>query len=189
MTEEKNDNAVDQPIVSNLALPVSVKPDGFATILETVSQQIASSAKGTGLVGAPLLEAISEVVTTAAREAVETGGDLLFGTKAIIMGVVRGSGATKDAALKMVAHAARIVIRHTADRNGNLAAAIKGIVLGAIASARTMEVETARAASTAAQGALEGASEAGSVTVERVLGALKEPIGGSKVVLPEPLAT
>jgi hypothetical protein len=189
MTEEKTDNAADQPVVTNVALPVSLKPDGFAVILESVTRKIASSAKGTGLVGAPLQEAISEVVTTAAREAVETGGDLLFGTKAIIMGVVRGTGATKEAALQTVAHAARIIIHHTADRNGNLAAAIKGIVLGAIASARAMGVETARAASMAAQGALEGASEAGSVTVERVLGALKEPIGGNKVVLPEPLAT
>ena len=189
MTEEKNDHAVDQPVVTNVALSVSAKPDGFATILETVTQRIASSAKGTGLIGAPLLEAISEVVTTAARETVETGRDLIPGTKAIIMGVVRGTGATKDAALKMVAHAAKIIIHHTADRNGNLAAAIKGIVLGAIASAKSMGVETATAASMAAQGALEGASEAGSVTVERVLGALKEPIGGNKVVLPEPLAT
>ncbi len=180
MIEEKNSSDV---------LPVSAKPDGFAAILETVTQRIARAAKGTGLVDAPLLEAISEVVATAAREGVETGGDLLPGTKAIIMGVVRGTGATKDAALQMVAHAAKIIIHHTADRNGNLAAAIKGIVLGAIASARTMGVETARAASTAAQGALEGASEAGSVTVERVLGALKEPIGGSKVALPEPLET
>lgn len=189
MTEEKNRSAVDPPVVAKVVLPVSAKPDRFAAVLETVTQTIASSAKGTGLVGAPLLEAITQVVATAAREAVETGGDLLPGTKAIIMGVVRGTGATKDAALKMVAHAARIIILHMADRNGNLAAAIKGIVLGAIASARTMEVETGRAASTAAQGALEGASEAGPVTVERVLGALKEPIGGNKVVLPEPLPT
>jgi len=189
MTEEKNSSAGDQPVVASVALPVSVKPADFATILETVTQTIAGSAKGTGLIGAPLLEAITQVVVAATRDAIDTGGDLLFGTKAIIMGVVRGTGATKDAALKMLAHAAKIIIHHTADRNGNLAAAIKGIVLGAIASARTMEVETAKAASTAAQGALEGASEAGSVTVERVLGALKEPIGGNRVVLPEPLVT
>src|SRR5205823_5826457 len=109
--------------------------------------------------------------------------------KAIMMGVVRGTGLTSEAALQILSHAAKIVIRQTADRNGNLAVAIKGIVLGAIASARPMGVETAKAASTAAQGALEGAAEAGSVTVERVLGALKEPIGGNKVVLPAPLAS
>lgn len=189
MIEAKTANDVAQPVATNAALPVFMRPDAFAKILEWVTQRVASPAKGTGLVGAPLLEAISDVVATAAREIILKGGDLLPGTKAIIMGVVRGSGGTKDAALEMVAHAAKIIVHHTADRNGNLAAAIKGIVLGAIASARTMGVETARAASTAAQGALEGASEAGSITVERVLGALNEPIGGCKVALPEPLAT
>ena len=163
--------------------------DVFTTILESVTQRIAGSAQVTGLTRAPLLEAISGVVAAAARDAVEKGGDLVPATKAIIMGVVRGSGATNEAALQILSHAARVIIHHTADRNGNLGAAVKGTILGAIASARMMGLETAKAATTAAQGALEGASEAGSVTVERVLGALKEPIGGGKVVLPEPLAT
>jgi hypothetical protein len=129
-------------------------------------------------------ESVAGIVAGAAREAVERGGDLVAATKAIVMEVARGTGATGDAALKILAHAARIIIHHVADRNGNLAAAIKGTVLGAIASAKTMEVDIPKAASTAAQGALEGAAEAGSVTVERVLGALKEPIGGIKVELP-----
>jgi hypothetical protein len=157
--------------------------------MESVAQGTASSAKGTGLTGAPLLAAVSGVVAGAAREAIEKGGDLIPGTKAIIMGVVRGAGPGNREALQILSHAARVIVHHTADRNGNLAAAIKGIILGAIASARTMGVDTAKAASIAAQGALEGAAEAGSVTVERVLGALKEPIGGSRVVLPEPLAS
>ena len=168
---------------------VSGSRDTFNTILESVTPSIASSAKGTGLTGADLMDVVSRVVAGAACDAVEKGGDLVPATKAIIMGVVRGTGATGEPALKILSHAARIIIHHAADRNGNLAAAIKGIILGAIASARTMGVETAKAATTAAQGALEGASEAGSVTVERVLGALKEPIGGNKVVLPKPLTT
>lgn len=158
-----------------------------ATILESVTQRIAGSVKGAGLTGTALRNALSEVVGDAARDAVERGGDLGPAAKAIMMGVVRGTGETSEAALQLLSHAARIVIRHTADRNGNLAAAIKGIVLGGIASAKAMGVETAQAASAAAQGGLEGASEAGSVTVERVLGALKEPIGGIKVVLPASL--
>ena len=189
MAEGQNGGIVDHPVAATAINPVPGNRDVFSAILESVTQSIASSAKGTGLTGAPLLDAVSEVVACAAREAVEKGGDLVPGTKAIIMGVIRGTGAANEEALKILSHAAKTVIHHTADRNGNLAAAIKGIILGAIASARTIGVDTARAASTAAQGALEGASEAGSVTVERVLGALKEPIGGKKVVLPEPLAT
>ncbi|HZE96608.1 MAG TPA: hypothetical protein VE981_06265 [Planctomycetota bacterium] len=67
---------------------------------------------------------------------------------------------------------------------GDLAAATKGLVLGAIAGAKAMGVDYAKATA-AALGALEGAKEAGSVTVERVLGALKDPIGGSKVAMPQ----
>jgi hypothetical protein len=189
MIEEKSSGAFDHSVEANVVNPVPGNRDAFAIILESVTQHIASSAKGTGLTGGPLLDAVSEVVAVAARSVVETGGDLVPGTKAIIMGVVRGAGARNEVALKILSHAAKVVIHHTADRNGNLAAAIKGMILGAIASARTMGVDTAPAASAAAQGALEGAAEAGSVTVERVLGALKEPIGGNPVVLPEPLAT
>jgi hypothetical protein len=49
-----------------------------------------------------------------------------------------------------------------------------------------MGVEPAKAASTAAKGALD-ARPAGSVTVDQVRKALKEPIGESKVILPDPL--
>ena len=182
MAEEHHGRVIDHPVAAVAITPGSGNGDVFDTILGSVTQSIARSA---GLTGAPLLDAVTGVVAGAAREAVERDGNMVPATKAIIMGVVRGTGATGDAALKIVAHAARIFIYHAAGRNGNLAAAIKGIVLGGIASARTMGVETAKAASTAAQGALQGASEAGSVTIERVRGALKEPIGGNKVVLPE----
>ena len=171
MNAENKGGAVDPPIAAN-----------FATIMDSVSRRISGS-------GVPLLDAITQTVAAGAGESVESGGDLTPRSKAIIMGVMQGAGATNEAALKALSHAARVLIRHTANLNGNLAGAIKGIVLGAIASARKMGVEPAQAASTAAQGGLEGASEAGSVTVERVKAALKEPIGGSKVVLLAPLAT
>ena len=187
MTEEKNGGARNRRGARGVVRSASGYPDLFARIMNRVSQGVSGPAGGPGLSGAPLLEAVFDVTAAAARDAVERGGDLAPSTKAIIMGVVRGSGATKDAALQILFHAARIIIHHTARRNGNLSAAIKGIVLGSIASARTMGVDTAKAASTAAQGALAGASEARSATVEWVRGAMKEPVGGSTVVLPDPL--
>jgi len=182
MSDEKKSGGVDH-LVPPAALPVL--RDAFSTILETVTGGITNAAKTTGAAGAALFDAVSEVVKSAVRGAVEMGSDLVPGTKAIIMGVVRGTGEKGEAALKTLSHAAKSIIRHTADRGGDLAAATKGLVLGAIASAKQMGVETAKAASMAAQGALEGAEEAGSVTVERVRAALKEPIGGSKVALPD----
>ena len=163
--------------------------DVFATTLETVTGEIAASTRGAGLTGAPLLAAVANVVDGAVRGAVAMGSDLAPAMKAIIMGILRGTEAKEEAGLKILSHAAKIIIRQTADRGGNLAAATKGIVLGAIASAKSIGVDVPKAASTAAQGAHEGAVEAGSLTVEQVLGALKEPIGGSKVALPMPAAT
>jgi len=172
MTEEKNGQAGNRPRAPGVLLSASGYPDLFARTLNTVSRGIATSVGGPGLDGAPLLEAVFDVVAVAARAAVERGGDLAPAAKAIIMGVVRGSGATKDAALQILFHAARIILHHAARRNGNLSAAIKGIILGSIASARTMGVATAKAASTAAQGALAGASEAGPVPVVSGIGAI-----------------
>jgi hypothetical protein len=154
--------------------------DVFATVLETVTGGIAAAVKGSARD-----RDMEEVVTSAVRGAVGMGSDLVMASKAIAMGVLQGSGEKGEAALKILSAVAKIVIHHTADRGGDLAAATKGLILGAIASARGIGVETAKASTTAAQGILEGASAAGSVTVERVLAALKEPIGGSKVALPE----
>ncbi|HEV3029391.1 MAG TPA: hypothetical protein VG457_17560, partial [Planctomycetota bacterium] len=132
------------------------------------------------------LEAVSEAVAGAVGEAVANGTDLTPATKAIVVGVLRGTEAKDEAALKILSTTARTVIHHTADRGGNLAAASKGLVLGAIASAKAMGVDVAKAASTAAQGAYEGAVSAGPVTLERVVGALKESIGGIRIALPAP---
>ena len=165
--------------------PVAGIRDVFNTVLETVSSGVGTAAKGSGLAGTALLDAITEIVKSTSRGAVGMGSDLVLGAKAIVIGVLRATGEKGEAALKLVSHTAKTVIRHTADMGGDLAAATKGLVLGAIAGAKQMGVDTAQAASTAAQGALEGAREAGSVTAERVLVALKEPIGGIKVALPE----
>lgn len=166
--------------------PVSGIRDVYATVLETVSRDMASACQG--LTGAPPLNAVTEIVTSAVRGAVAMGSDLVPAAKAIMVGVVRGTGATEDGALKILSHVAKTVIHHAADRGADLAAVTKGLVLGAIASSKSIGVESAVATSTAARGAYEGAVEAGSVTVERVLAALKEPIGGAKVALPYPLA-
>jgi hypothetical protein len=170
-------------------LPAEGVRDPFATILEHMTGRTSSLAKGTGLTDAALLEAVSEAVGNAVGEAVATGTDLVPATKAIVVGVLRGTEAKDEAALKILSTTARAVVLHTADRGGNLAAASKGLVLGAIASAKAMGIDVARAASTAAQGAYEGAVSAGPVTVERVVGALKESIGGIRVALPDPQPT
>lgn len=166
---------------------VGLSRDDFGNRLESIAGGTSSAANGTGLVGEALLEAVSEVVKSVVRETVLSGRALLPACKAIIMGVARGSGAKREAGLQLLAHAARVVVRQTADLGGNLTTATKGLVLGAIASAKDLDVGFATAASTTAQGALEGAGNASSVSVARILAALKDPIGGSRIALRLPL--
>jgi len=101
MNKDFKSGAVDHPGPSDAAGPVPGIRDVFATILETVTSGISSAAKESGLAGAALLGAVTEVVKSAARGAVGMGSDLVPGTKAIVMGVVRGTGEKGDAALRV----------------------------------------------------------------------------------------
>jgi len=170
-----------------LDLKVGLSRDVFGSTLESIAGGTSSAANGTGLVGDALLEAVSEVVKSVVREAVLSGRALLPTCKAIIMGVARGSGAKGEAGLQLLAHVAKIVVHHTADLGGNLTTATKGLILGAIASAKDLDVGFATAASTTAQGALEGAGDSSSVSVARILAALKDPAVGTRIALPLPL--
>src|SRR5690349_16849469 len=96
--------------------------DDSPGLMDAVSGQMAKLAKGEGLTE----DAVSEVVRVALREAVERGADLGPAAKAVIMGVVRGSASKGETALRVLAHVARVIVHHTADRGGNLAAAAKG---------------------------------------------------------------
>ena len=182
MSELSKSNSGAPPGRSGIVRPPPGVRDVFSVVLEAVTAGIS----GAKLAARPLLEAISEVVLKTVRESAEMGGDRVPGIKAILMGVLQSAGEKGEAGLKILSHTARIVIRHTAELEGDLGAAIKGLVLGAIASARSLEIDSAQAASRAAQGALEGAAEAGSGTVDRVMEALKQPMGGIKVAFTKP---
>jgi len=160
--------------------------DVFGNILKTVSGGIAEAAGGAEKVGPLFLAAVTEVVQRALSGAVGMGDNLVMGTKAIIVGVVRGIGEKGEAALVLLSHAARSVLRNAAGMGADLAACTKGLILGAIASAKDLGVDRGKSASAAAQGALDGAHDVGSVAVDKVRDALKEAIGGVKVGIPEP---
>jgi len=159
--------------------------DVFATTVKSVSDGIALATKETGKDGPLALEAVTGVVQSSVRGGLGVGGNQTLGAKAIVVGVLRGTGGKAETGLKTLSHTSRAVIRITAQLGGDLSASVKGLILGAIASARDLGVDRAQTATSAAQGALEGADEAGSVAIEEVRKALKDDIGGVKVVLPE----
>src|SRR5438477_3086332 len=121
MTEEMKNGTVDHPTVADIVnTPPGIR-DVFGTVLETVTGGIAGATKGTGLAGVALLDAVTEVIKIAMRGAVGMGSDLVLGTKAMVLGIIRGTGEKGETALKILSHAAKIVIHHTADMSGDLA--------------------------------------------------------------------
>jgi hypothetical protein len=161
--------------------------DVFGNILEAVSGRLARPSGGPADAGAVSLGAVTEVVQSAVRGAAEKGNNLVMGAKAIVVGVLRGTGEKEEAALGTLSHTARTVVHQAAALGTDLAACTKGLVLGAIACARDVGVDRGRAASVAAQGALDGARDADSAAVDKVRDALREAIGGVTVGLPAPL--
>jgi len=150
----------------------------FKAIVETVSGAVATSAGIDSVTGAP---------RRAIEGASEMGGDLGPAAKGITVGILRGTRATGEEALKTVAQTARTVIHQTGKLGGDLGSAAKGVVQGAIHMAKALGLDAAKAASSAAQSAMDAAEDVGSVAAEKVRSALAGTIDGIQVVLKEPL--
>ena len=159
----------------------------FGTIMKSVSESIASAAKGTGTSGISVLESISSIVRTALRGSSGVGSDFIMRTKAIMMGVIRSTGEKENAALKILSHTARTVIRQTAAMKGDVGAAVTGLVRGTLAGAEYLGVDPAKAAWAVSGAAIEEAYVFGSLAAARVRGALKRNIGGIDPVPSESL--
>jgi len=99
---------------------------------------------------------------------------------------LRGTKATGAEALSTISHTAGSVIASTVEVGGDLGAAAKGLVEGAIHSAKDVSLSAEAAASAAGTGALEAAGKLGSKAGQTVRDALSGTISGTKVVLKEP---
>ena len=157
---------------------------GSGDLFEETSRMISEGLSRASLGGVACLDEVTAVVEGAVDGIVATRGDLVVGAKAILIGVLQATGERGEDALKTVSHVARTAVRQTAKSEEDLAAVTKGLVLGAIAGAKAMDVELLKAASTAAQGALEGADAARASAVDTIRDALKKSIGGIVVSLP-----
>lgn len=161
--------------------------DVFDRIVGSVSDGIRKASQGRGKKRVPILDAVGGVIRGAVRASLGVGGSLVVGTKAVVMGVIRGVDERGDAALVILGHAARTVVRETSKARGDLRAAALGLVLGAVVSARAMGVLPSRAAYVARDAAVEEAGRIGSVAAEQVGGALKEDLGRTRVPTPSAL--
>ncbi|HKS16463.1 MAG TPA: hypothetical protein VJU16_04070 [Planctomycetota bacterium] len=140
---------------------------GFTTVMRRVSVGMAAVAQGAGR-SITVLEAVDGVVRPALRGVSRAGADYVMGTKAIVMGVIWGAGRKKGAALKILTHTVRAVIRQTAVRRGDVGAAVTGLVRGAIASSRRMGVATDQAAIVVTSAAIDEVYRLGSTKPESI---------------------
>ena len=163
-----------------------VKGDAFGTIMKTVADGVVRAARGTGKAGISVPEAVTCVVRHAMQGSLD-GSDLVTRAKAIVMGVIRGTGEKEDVALKTLSHAAHSIIHQTAGMTGDIAAAATGVVLGAIASAAHMGVAPLRAAAAARGAVIEEAERLVPAEAVRVRRALVKDVGEYNVVFPPPI--
>ena len=161
--------------------------DVFGTTLQTVYEGVASAARGGHKSGISVLEAVSSVVRPVVRESLASasGASAVEGSKAIVLGVLRGTGEKDQAALKTLSHTVRTVIRETAQLNGDVAGVASGLVLGAIESTKLTGVEPSRAVSEVTRAAIEEADQIGASAAEKVRDTLKKKeIGGVRIPIP-----
>jgi len=107
------------PLAKAGAVLASVHPVVvFAEIMATVSRGIQGAARGPGMTGVTVMEAISTIVHRAMRESRAISDDLTLSSKAILLGVIRETGKKGAPALKIMSHTARRVVREAAASTG-----------------------------------------------------------------------
>jgi uncharacterized Zn finger protein len=160
--------------------------DFFGTTLKSVYEGI-SSARSGDKTGVSVLEAVTSVVRPVVRDSHAPGASVVEGSKAIVLGVLKGTGEKDKAALKTLSHTVRTVIRETAHLNGDVAGAASGLVLGAIESTHLTGVDASSAVSAVSRAAMEEADQIGASAAEKVRETLKKKeIGGVRIPTPGP---
>jgi hypothetical protein len=99
---------------------------------------------------------------------------------------MRGAGAVTDQTADTIGAGASAAVKTVAEVGGDVGAAARATVEGAIQGALEMGSDTAQAASAAASGAIRAAGSLGRTALGEVQQAVTGVIMGVKVVLKEP---
>jgi len=186
MTEEKRKGLGAHPIKDSIVDAIQDSGDVYTATVDTVSLAVQDALAASKRDGSSAVGAVTYVALGAIRGALEVDIDLAEACKGIVVGVLLGSRDRGDAFLRTISHTARTVAHHTAMTGSDVGAATAGLIEGALQSARDTGGDPPRAASAAAQGALEGAEEVGFAAAEQVRSALAPPFQGVQVLLPPP---
>jgi hypothetical protein len=176
--EETTKKPAFHPIRKLLVRAIDASGDAYTAAVDTVSEAVRAALLHSRSTGLPPADALAPVVLGAARGALESGADLARATTGIVVGIRHGSRERGEEALRTLCMAARIIVRLLATAGGDVAGATAGLIAGAHQGALDFGEEVDPAAEAAAQGALEGAEEAGASCVDQVRASLWLPFQG-----------
>ncbi|HLY08160.1 MAG TPA: hypothetical protein VKW04_02535 [Planctomycetota bacterium] len=183
--EQPNESA--HPIRGGDSPATRSPEDLFAVMTETVATMVSRDLDHAGKTGGSTMESITDTAEQAFHGALDVGGDVGLAAKGVLVGVVRGSRVTGDAALQMADRVCRTLIRRTASAGAEVGLAATGLVQGALVAAKDLGLDSATAASVTAHAAGEAAEEFGADVVREVRVSLAGTIDGLNVLIKEPL--
>ena len=154
-----------------------------------VAEVVARDLRDSGKAGGALLSAISALAFGVAHAAVASGGEMGCIAQGFLLGVMLAGEAKEHLLLAVIGHASGTFLKHVAEAGGDVMAAARGLVEGAIAWAGELQLDSGEAAYAAGQGAVDAAEDVAPRLGGKVRRALEEPVAGIRVLLEDHAAS
>jgi hypothetical protein len=148
-----------------------------------VADVVARDLRDSGRAGGALLSAISALAFGVAHAAVATGGEMGCIAQGFLLGVMLAGEAKEHLLLAVIGHAAGTFIKHVAEAGGDVIAATRGLVEGAVSWAGELRLDPGEAAYAAGQGAVDAADDVDPRLGRKVRRALEQPVAGVQILL------
>lgn len=157
----------------------------FTETSEAVSRAISEAIFDAEHAGGALADPICEIVRSAVNALGESREDTAAAIKGITVGVFRGIREFGPAARSTLAQVSRFVIQETIEQGGDLDQAFRGLVRGAVHSARDLEMSASSAAAAAAESALATAEDYSSDAGDQIRSAAAAGVDGIRILFGE----
>ena len=170
---------IESGVAAALREDAADEQESAAAVAEVIARDLNESAA----TGTAFLSAVSALAYGATHAAVHAHGTTSRVATGFIIGVMLVGAHRERRLLAVIEHAAGTFVKHVIEAHGDVAAAARGLVMGAVSWAGESGVDATAAAAAAGQGAVDAAEDVGrssGVKVRESLG--RGPIAG--VVVP-----
>ncbi len=171
------------PIRDGISQALRGTGEVFTESSEAVARAVTAAIHEAGEARESAAERVAEIIRAAVHGIGSREEDAAGAIKGISVGVLRGTKESGIAASRTIGRTAGMVVRETLRRGGDLAEATRGLVRGAIHSAKDLGMDTAEAASDVADAAFDAAEEISAAAAAIVRAAVVDSIDGVHVML------